>query len=83
MSHHCHARGCRSEVPPRLLMCPSHWRKVPKPLQRDVWRTYRLGQEVTKDPSAAYLAAADAAIHAVATIEAGITALPKQGELPL
>lgn len=66
MSHKCHARGCQREIPPRLLMCLTHWRQVPKPLQAAVWRHYRKGQEITKDPSAAYLEAQRAAIDAVA-----------------
>jgi hypothetical protein len=42
---------------------------VPKQLQRNVWATYQPGQEDSKDPSSAYLAAAKAAIAAVATRE--------------
>jgi hypothetical protein len=31
MSQHlCHAFACTVPVHPRLLMCPRHWRKVPK-----------------------------------------------------
>lgn len=69
MSHTCHARGCTVEVPPEMLMCIDHWRKVPRNLQLAVWKTYRRGQEVDKSPSPAYLAAAQAAIAAVAAIE--------------
>jgi len=68
--HHCHARGCVRRVPPKLLMCPGHWRMVPTPLRAEIWRTYRPGQEVDKRPSAEYLAAARAAIDAVADLEA-------------
>lgn len=67
--HGCHARGCRAEVPPRLLMCPRHWRMVPRSLQCNVWAHYRPGQEVDKRPTVAYLDAADAAIRAVAARE--------------
>lgn len=67
--HFCHARGCGREVPPKLLMCPQHWRMVPFRLQKAVYATYRPGQEVTKMPSAAYLLAAREAIEAVAQIE--------------
>jgi hypothetical protein len=77
MSHTCHARGCATEVPPKLLMCLKHWRMVPRDKQREVWRTYRPGQEVDKQPSEAYLIAANAAIDAVAAKER------KQRELPL
>jgi hypothetical protein len=53
-------------VPPRLLMCLTHWRLVPRSKQIAVYKAYRPGQEVTKDPSEEYLAAAKAAIAAVA-----------------
>lgn len=68
--HTCHARGCKAPVPPARLMCLRHWRMVPKNLQRAVWATYELGQELTKDPSLEYLEAATAAVNAVAEIEA-------------
>lgn len=67
--HGCHARGCAAKVPPRLLMCGSHWRRVPKELQEAVWKTYRRGQETDKRPTREYLAAADDAIEAVAWVE--------------
>jgi hypothetical protein len=69
MSHRCHAIGCDVEVHPSLLMCRRHWFMVPKPLRKDVWRLYQKGQEVTKEPSREYLAAAKAAIAAVAACE--------------
>lgn len=67
--HHCHARGCKVAVPPRMLMCRPHWRRVPKPLQNAVWAHFRPGQEIRKDPTREYLAAAEAAIRAVAILE--------------
>ena len=69
MTHTCHARGCTTTVPPRLLMCRRHWRMVPRPLQDAVWDAYAPGQERRKDPSPAYLDAARAAIDAVALKE--------------
>lgn len=69
VTHRCHAIGCDAEVPPALFMCRAHWFDVPKPLRKEVWRTYRRGQEITKDPSREYLAAAKAAIRAVAEKE--------------
>jgi len=80
MKHTCHAQGCTTVVPPKLLMCLYHWRMVPRELQRAVWATYRKGQEIDKRPSADYLTAARAAIEAVAAKEA---AQPKQEELSL
>lgn len=40
--HHCHALGCTNQCPPRWLMCPSHWDKVPRPLQAEVYNTLKL-----------------------------------------
>lgn len=67
--HLCHAEGCLTAVPPRLLMCLKHWRLVPADLQNEVWRTYRRGQEVSKDPSGEYMIAQKAAVEAVAIAE--------------
>jgi len=61
MPHTCHAKLCDVEVPPKMLMCKPHWRMVPKDLQNAVWDAYRIGQEVRKDPSREWQAAADAA----------------------
>lgn len=69
MTHRCHAIGCEVVVDPGLLMCREHWFKVPRLLRRAVWRNYRKGQEITKDPSRDYLEAARAAIDAVARAE--------------
>lgn len=69
MSHHCHARGCTVSVKPELLMCFSHWRLVPKTVQRAVWRHYRAGQCDDKRPSREWHEAADAAIGYVAQLE--------------
>lgn len=40
--------------------CKPHWFKLPAALRQDIWDTYRPGQEITKTPSAAYIAAAQA-----------------------
>ena len=69
MDHVCHAEGCETRVPPRLLMCPMHWRMVPHQVQRRVWAAYVPGQEVRKDPTRAYMAAHHLAIAAVAARE--------------
>lgn len=68
-NHYCHAKACTEVVPPKLLMCGKHWRMVPKRLKDAVWATYRPGQEITKDPSVAYIEAAMAAVDAVARKE--------------
>lgn len=69
MAHTCHALGCSVDVPEHIFACKQHWYMVPKPLRDAIWRTYRRGQEVTKNPSKAYVAAATAAIAAVALKE--------------
>lgn len=79
VGHHCHARGCEIPTKPEILMCLAHWRKVPKELQRAVWRHYRAGQCDDKQPSKEWHAAADAAIKAVAEKEAARK--PKQAGL--
>jgi hypothetical protein len=50
-------------------MCARHWRMVPKHIQREIWATYRPGQEIDKRPSAEYMAAQRRAIDAVKDIE--------------
>jgi hypothetical protein len=45
---------------------------VPRRLRTAVLNTYRPGQEVTKDPSYAYIIAAQAAIEAVRGKENGV-----------
>lgn len=69
MKHTCHARGCRINVPPEMLMCRSHWFRVPARIQRAVWATYRRGQCDDKNPSESWHEAADAAIGFVATLD--------------
>ncbi len=58
MGHHCHWPGCRKEVPPKLWGCKRHWFMLPLYLRNKIWAAYRPGQEITKDPSPEYLAAA-------------------------
>lgn len=50
-------------------MCRTHWRMVPRQLQALVWRYYRRGQEVRKDPSTQYQAVQRVAVGAVAERE--------------
>lgn len=38
-AHHCHALGCKTSCPPRMLMCRKHWGMVRPDLQREVYRT--------------------------------------------
>lgn len=56
MNHICHAPGCIIFVPPRMFMCKPHWFSLPKKIRNAIWREYRPGQEIDKDPSFRYLA---------------------------
>lgn len=56
--HHCHWPGCDKPVPPAMWGCKAHWFKLPQALRNKVWRAYRPGQEISKTPSAEYVAVA-------------------------
>jgi hypothetical protein len=58
MSHTCHWIGCEREVPPSMWGCLEHWRQLPLRLRIKIVSRYRKGQEITKDPSEAYVEAA-------------------------
>lgn len=58
MSHSCHWPDCKEEVPPAMWGCRRHWYALPKNLRDKIWRTYKKGQEIRKDPSPEYIAAA-------------------------
>jgi hypothetical protein len=58
MTHTCHWPGCPKAVPPTMWGCSRHWFMLPVELRAEIWRTYKPGQEITKTPSEAYLAAA-------------------------
>ena len=68
-THTCHATGCSRSVHPAMFMCGRHWRMVPSAQRTAIWQHYRPGQEIDKAATAAYLAAAKAAIDAVAYAE--------------
>lgn len=77
--HHCHAMGCSTPCKPQLLMCPAHWRMVPKALKQEVYKHYQPGQvtgQVT--PSKEWHTAANAAIQAVFDREQGHRAMRRQ-----
>jgi hypothetical protein len=57
--HTCHWPGCTVTVPPKLWGCKAHWFKLPKSLRDEVWRAYRPGQEIDKNPSNEYIAVAN------------------------
>jgi hypothetical protein len=66
MNHLCHAVDCEIPVPPRMLMCRTHWGALPAPAKRIIWHYYRPGQEVRKDPSREYMLAHRIAVLLVA-----------------
>ena len=63
MAHHCHARGCYQRTNPSMFMCRAHWFMLPVKARDAIWKTYRIGQEVDKNPSAEYLRVTDKAIE--------------------
>lgn len=67
--HTCHARGCKTAVPPKMFMCRPHWYKVPVELRRLVWAHYVPGQEITKSPTRKYLEVTREAVLVVAKME--------------
>ena len=56
--HTCHWPGCETKVPAAMWGCKRHWFRLPLALRNRIWRAYRPGQEVSKTPSAEYLAVA-------------------------
>lgn len=59
-AHTCHWPRCGQAVPAAMWGCKGHWFTLPKHLRDRIWETYRRGQEITKSPSAEYIAAAKA-----------------------
>ena len=43
MTHRCPGPRCDAGVDYSQLMCPEHWRQVPKPIRRAVWITWNRG----------------------------------------
>jgi hypothetical protein len=66
----CFAAGCPVKIARRLLMCPKHWRMVPRDIQIAVYETLDAWQR-GGDPKP-YIKAIEAARAAVAQ--------PKRGE---
>ena len=69
MSHHCHATGCKVNVPPEMFMCRRHWFSLPKRMRDAIWRTYRPGQCDDWNISQAYSDAAKEAVRFIAAWE--------------
>jgi hypothetical protein len=67
--HICHWPACGKRIPPRKWGCREHWFRLPKRLRDLIWKTYVPGQEISKTPSRAYLAAAREVQEWIATQE--------------
>ncbi len=67
MSHHCHAHGCKTPVPPKMFMCRRHWFALRKPMRDAIWAEYRPGQEDDKRASERYLCVQRRAVGEVAS----------------
>ena len=66
MKHKCPIPGCATRVNSGLLMCGHHWGLVPRPIQREVWSTWRaLSTENSVENIDAYKTARDRAIKSV------------------
>jgi hypothetical protein len=61
--HACHCPHCNKTVAPKFFGCGPCWFSLPKPMRDAIWASYRPGQEVSKNPSHEYLAAAQAAVE--------------------
>lgn len=55
LNHTCHWPGCNLQVPPSMWGCKKHWFTLPLRIRQKVWAAYVPEQEITKDPSAAYI----------------------------
>lgn len=77
-AHECHWPGCGRFVPPAMWGCGEHWKALPAYLRRQIWATYRPGQEVDKRPSRIYLIVAN---EVQAWIREHLAAQPKQSQL--
>lgn len=62
-THRCYAPWCTKNVENRRLMCLSHWRRLPKDLQKPIWTHYKEGQKITGSQSLEYIAAVKAAVQ--------------------
>ena len=64
--HSCAAEACTKRIPSKLLMCLAHWRMVPAPLQREIYRTCRLARRSCQHEH--WKAYDDAVAQAIATV---------------
>jgi hypothetical protein len=66
VTHQCPAPRCAAAVNSSELMCPEHWRQVPKPIRRAVWITWDRGVGQGTLAHAAAIRAAIAAVNRAA-----------------
>jgi hypothetical protein len=66
-AHACAVPDCDKTAPLGLLMCRRHWYAVPKPAQREVWRTWKLLLSGGHGMRPVYEAAVKVAVDAVTT----------------
>jgi hypothetical protein len=62
-SHECPVDRCTRRVPYVVLMCRRHWAKVPRQLQRNVYRTWRRGAGAGTPEHARAMSVAIDAVH--------------------
>ena len=80
-AHQCHAEGCTTPVPPRMMCCRRHWSMVPRRLQRLLWSAYRPGQERDKRVTVEYLVFQTWCRLAIAEAEGNLAAVKVRAEL--
>lgn len=61
----CAVPDCGAALDAGLLMCLAHWRMVPRPLQNEVYRTFRERQRTSVRPYEPHLQACRKAVEAV------------------
>jgi hypothetical protein len=66
MKHVCHAPECHIEIPRSMLMCKKHWVMVPLPIQKRVYKHFRVEQLRNEKPTIDWMWAASDAQTAVA-----------------
>lgn len=69
--HECHWPDCPQQVPPAMWGCKKHWFMLPAHIRGAIWAAYSPGQEVTMDPSEAYIRAANEAQQWIRDYTAG------------
>lgn len=69
LNHKCEARGCTVDVPKSMFMCNLHWFMLPGKLREVIFHEYDRRAH-GQPPTEAFDATVNAAIEAVAKVEA-------------